>query len=164
MVRFTPQGALNISVPSPIYWSVLGADGQAVDNIEIFYQNDSLSKGYSVQVHNGVATSFTKDGEYRVTSYRDSNTQRSYPLNATFTIHDGHVNQPIVITIHAPNVVGTLKDASGDPIKHASLYMNLMSSGTGFTVEVKDGQFAFYALDGTYAIDNCYDYGNANLC
>jgi hypothetical protein len=113
------------------------------------------SKSYHFTVRNGEFSGSLPDGEYKVVQYYSYNGMVARKLSHEFTIADGKLTVPLVITLPDNNFIGTV-DKNGEIIKFGYITIEITSKMEVFDVRLNDGKFSDYLADGDYMIKSVY--------
>jgi hypothetical protein len=113
------------------------------------------SKSYHFTVRTGEFSGSLPDGEYKVVQYYSYNGMVARKLSHEFTIADGKLTVPLVITLPDNNFIGTV-DKRGEIIKFGYITIEITSKMEVFDVRLIDGKFSDYLADGEYMIKSVY--------
>jgi hypothetical protein len=112
-------------------------------------------KTYHFIVRNGAFSGSLPNGDYKVVQYNSYNGMVSRKMSQEFTILDGKITTPLVITIPDNNFIGTV-EKSGEIIKFGRITIIDKSKMEVFDVKINDGKFSDYLADGEYMIKNVF--------
>jgi uncharacterized protein YjbJ (UPF0337 family) len=138
---------------------VKDSSGNAVVDVTLHLHSTGYPQlGYSIEVQNGEFSTYLPAGTYQIDNYYDSRTGNQVILGNTFTVSSEE--EPTYVDLVAPkeNVVGTLKDNSGNAVSNATLHLH--STGyqqQPFAIRVQNGKFSTFLPVGTYQIDSYND-------
>lgn len=118
--------------------------------------NVSARETFSTKVLEGKFEAFLPDGEYAL--YYSDGTSGGYELNQRITIKNGQAAKPqMSFLIPAPNVKGTLKGDSFNPLVKGLLIKSKSAPDSVYFAPVLDGRINLYLPDGDYEVTG-YSY------
>lgn len=163
-VLVTP-GGLDVILQLPnVSGTLKSLTGTWVNNVNLNMYRQG-GDGFSATVKDGKFSVYLQDGTYQVTGYWENMSQKHTSVLATFVVENGRVTADTLaalqLVVKNTNVSGTLKTQTGPSTYTAvqSGWINIHSQqgNVGTSTSIKDGAFALYLPDGTYAVDGYWN-------
>jgi len=157
----TDADALNIVIlDNNVNGTLAHAADGPVEDVWLNLYNIDTYEWYGVYVEEGGHFStFLPDGEYAFSGYWDEENERYVELYQEFAIANGDlISGSVNILIPANNVVGSIVDASGEPVEGVWVNIHAADFSDYFhAITDEDGEFETYLPDGDYVLDGYWD-------
>jgi hypothetical protein len=127
----------------------------------IYILTKDENKSYHFYVRNGSFSGILPNGEYKVVQYYSNDGILARKMSQEFTIADGKINGPLIITLPENNFSGTV-EKNGEIIQFGRITVKDEANMEVFSVRINDGKFSDYLTDGKYMIRNVLSSSKGN--
>jgi predicted DNA-binding protein with PD1-like motif len=156
----TPE-LLDIVIPMDNVTGSIQKGQVKVEKGSIYIQSEDVNQPryYYLPIVNGLFSIHLPDGNYKVTGYSDSSTNKHMPYSYSFKVENGK-SVPSILKIIVPedNVKGSVQKGKVK-IVNGTVYIQSETekSPIYYNVQIENSEFSLYLPDGNYRVNSYYD-------